>query len=216
MGSIIPIGALGLGAWLIYSAIRGIPPLEAIRAALSGAPSPDTGAGSGGPPPVSGTTPTTTTPPPAAAGRTGSTPGTDPGEVVTPLGAAAYAGAVALAAPYRLGTSDPATVPIGYGGHRLAAPAAGAYTLAGRYFGRTIPVTDSTRTRAQQADCYRRKPDLCAPPGRSMHERGLAIDVDTSKVDPNAPALVYALTNAGWRRYDRAREPWHWSYGTIQ
>lgn len=213
MGSAIPVTALGAGLWLIYSAITGRRPLDTIRQALSTgetSPAPSspagTGAGSGG----RATVPAGPTSPPS-----NSTPGTDAGEVSTPLGAAAYAGAVALAKPYLTGTGDPVTVPIGYGPHRLASPAAGAYTLAGRYFGQTIPITDSTRTRAQQQDCYNRKPDLCAPPGRSMHERGLAIDVDTSKVDPNAPNLVYALTNAGWRRYDRIREPWHWSYGVI-
>jgi hypothetical protein len=215
MGSVIPITALGAGLWLIYSALTGRAPLDTIRQALSTgtttAPprSPaGTGPGSGGRAPVPAG-------PPASAPPASSTPGTDAGEVPTPLGAAAYASAVALARPYREATGDVQTVPIGYGAHRLAEPAAGAYQLAGRYLGRTIPITDSTRTRAQQADCYRRKPDLCAPPGKSMHERGLAIDVDTSKVDPNAPAVVYALTNAGWRRYDPPREPWHWSYGVI-
>lgn len=213
MGSVIPITALGAGLWLIYSALTGRAPLDTIREALSTgtttAPprSPvGTGTGSGGRAPV----PAGPTPPARS-----NSPGTDNGEVPTPLGAAAYAGAVALARPYLETTGDAQTVAIGYAGHRLAEPAAGAYQLAGRYLGRTIPITDSTRTRAQQADCYRRKPDLCAPPGRSMHERGLAIDVDTSRIDPNAPALVYALTNAGWRRYDPTREPWHWSYGVI-
>lgn len=111
----------------------------------------------------------------------------------------------------------PVTVPIGYGSHRLTAPAAAAYKAAGIKYGRTIPITDSTRTYEQQADCYRRKPNLCAPPSwNAPHVRGVAIDVDSSKVDLNDPRLVSALSSTGWvrngKKVDGQVEPWHWEY----
>ena len=40
-----------------------------------------------------------------------------------------------------------------------------------------ITLTDGYRTRAQQEDVYRRKPNLAAPPGHSLHEYGLAADL---------------------------------------
>ena len=43
-------------------------------------------------------------------------------------------------------------------------------------WGGVLTITDGFRSQAQQADLFRRKPDLAAPPGRSNHERGLAID----------------------------------------
>lgn len=113
-------------------------------------------------------------------------------------------------------------VPIGYGSHRLTKSAAAGYRTASMLYGRTIPVTDSYRSSEQQAACYKAKPDLCAPPGKSKHEQGLAIDVDTSKVNPDDPALIKALTSAGWFRAGKVvrdgagnmrPEPWHWSFG---
>lgn len=124
-----------------------------------------------------------------------------------------------------IGTVGPTTeatlVSIGYGSHRLAPNAAAAYKAATIKYGKPIPVTDSFRTRAQQEECYRNKPDLCAPPGKSDHERGLAIDVDSSKLNLDDPALVSALESTGWvRNGKRIRtgnggyrpEPWHWAF----
>jgi D-alanyl-D-alanine dipeptidase len=121
---------------------------------------------------------------------------------------------VYFAKPFLTGP-QPATVPIGYTSHRLVQPAANAYRAAGKAYGSTIPITDSFRTTAQQEQCHREKPTLCAVPGRSMHERGLAIDIDTGKVNPNDPKLLAALTGTGWRRFSPTGEPWHWSYGVI-
>lgn len=113
--------------------------------------------------------------------------------------------------------SGPETVPIGYGSHRLAANAAAGYKAASLKFGRQIPITDSTRTYEQQADCYRRKPNLCAPPSwNAPHVRGVAIDVDGTKVGLNDPRLVSALSSTGWvrngKKVDGQAEPWHWEY----
>lgn len=48
--------------------------------------------------------------------------------------------------------------------------------------GQPLKITDGFRTYDQQADVYRRKPNLAVPPGTSKHEKGLAVDVDTSQV----------------------------------
>jgi hypothetical protein len=174
MGSVPAITALSVGAWLLFAAVRGMPPIDVIRSALSGMVSPATQAA---PVPASG----------SAGTGTGTAPATG---------------------------SVPPLENIG-GPHRLAPSAAVAYRRASAMFGRPIPITDSYRTPEQQADCARRKPELCAPAGRSLHERGLAIDVHTGIVNPNDPRLVQALTATGWNRYAPTREPWHWSYGVI-
>lgn len=60
------------------------------------------------------------------------------------------------------------------------------------------------RTREQQADLYRRKPHLAAPPGKSNHEDGLAVDLggDLNWVQQNA--ATFGL------RQPMSWEPWHW------
>ena len=40
-----------------------------------------------------------------------------------------------------------------------------------------IRIVSGFRTRAEQAQLHAERPDLAAPPGRSMHERGLAADL---------------------------------------
>lgn len=170
MGSVPAITALSVGAWLIYSAVRGMAPIDVIRSALSGV-----------------VTPAAPAAPVPAGGSAGTGTGTG---------------------------STPALESIG-GPHRLAPAAAAAYRRASTLFGRPIPITDSYRTRTQQAECAQEKPGICAPPGRSLHERGLAIDVHTGVVNPNDPRLVNALTATGWNRYAPEREPWHWSYGVV-
>lgn len=99
-------------------------------------------------------------------------------------------------------------VSIGQLGHRLRSDAAASLARAERAAGTTIRVTDSFRTYDQQADCHRRKPTICAAPGGSCHEKGVAIDV----VDMNNRRVIDALTAEGWVRYAPDREPWHWSY----
>lgn len=103
----------------------------------------------------------------------------------------------------------PATlVKIGQSGHSLAPAAAASHARASKAAGGFISVTDSFRSYDQQADCHRRKPTLCAAPGGSCHEKGLAIDV----VDMKNQRIIDALTAEGWVRFDPAREPWHWSF----
>jgi hypothetical protein len=68
----------------------------------------------------------------------------------------------------------------------------------------------SYRTYAQQAASYAKDPNRFAPPGKSLHEYGLAIDVTSSMIDKYASKL---LAN-GWYR-ERSDEPWHFSFGVF-
>lgn len=109
---------------------------------------------------------------------------------------------------------EPQLVSIGQGGHRLQPAAAAALARAEARVGRKIKVTDSYRSYAQQADCYRRKPGVCAAPGKSWHERGLAIDI----IEMNADDIAQALAGTGWYQATWStaagvKEIWHWSYG---
>ena len=176
------------GAYLVAAAITNQNPLDGIRKALTGG----------------GQVAAITTPLPA-----GSSP-------VFGIGAGGQVSAAAAqqAAPYATGTSAPQLVTIG-GGFKLAPPAANAYRAASMAFGAPLPITDAYRTPAQQAACHAAKPGVCAPEGSSLHERGLAIDLDTSRLPtPDAAQKAnQALTINGWVQFSPAGEPWHYSYG---
>lgn len=70
-----------------------------------------------------------------------------------------------------------------------------------------IEIVSGFRTRAEQARLHREKPHLAAPPGRSLHERGLAADLSFPSADVREAAhreaegcgLVFPLPH----------EPWH-------
>ena len=47
--------------------------------------------------------------------------------------------------------------------------------------GEPIKIDDAFRTEEQQAEGYRKKPHLVAPPGQSNHPKGLALDIDTTQ-----------------------------------
>lgn len=185
------------GAYLIYAAVTNRSPSEQLRAALTGQA-----------PPVSSplTRPAGVGTGTAGGGGTGSTPAS------TPSTSASFSGSTTTA-----GTLD--LVSIG-GVHRLVRGAAAAYEQAVIDYGKPIPITDSYRTAAQQAECYRTKPQYCSPPGHSKHERGEAIDVNQT-MNLDEPALVAALTKNGWVRRGKVivykgvtrNEPWHWSWG---
>lgn len=53
----------------------------------------------------------------------------------------------------------------------------------GRMTGKTIGVNSGTRTPEEQAALYQRNPAKAARPGRSMHEFGLALDIDSATAD---------------------------------
>jgi hypothetical protein len=94
-----------------------------------------------------------------------------------------------------------------------------SFQEAARVLGRPIAITTAYRTEAQQAALYRDKPGLAAPPGSSYHERGLAIDIDTSAYggagSPQFRRVVEVLEGLGWSFFDPAREPWHASYSVV-
>ena len=68
----------------------------------------------------------------------------------------------------------------------------------------------SYRSNAQQTALYAKDPDRYAAPSYSLHEYGLAIDVNSALADKYRQALL----NAGWYQ-ERADEPWHFSYGVF-
>ena len=49
--------------------------------------------------------------------------------------------------------------------------------------GKKITVTDAFRSSEEQARLYAMKPHLAAPPGRSRHEKGMAMDIDTPQAN---------------------------------
>ncbi len=78
----------------------------------------------------------------------------------------------------------------------LAAGIRAALARAAQLLGQPVPVTSGFRTRAQQAALWNQRannPYPVAPPGSSMHERGLAIDVPASFV----PRLLAVAARAG-------------------
>ena len=198
-----PVGWLAAfgGAMLVYSAIHDIKPGAAFATAVGGSSSNAGGVVVGG-----GSTP------PALVSPSGPSGIPIAGPSSSSFSTAASSVSQLVASFQRPGQ----LVPIGYKAHSLAPIAAPAYAAASRAFGAPIPVTDSYRTAAQQAACHAAKPTTCAASGTSMHELGLAIDVDTSIVNPNDPKLVAALTGAGFCRYSPSVEPWHWAYGVCR
>lgn len=76
----------------------------------------------------------------------------------------------------------------------------------GEKTGKVVTITSGARTSEQQAALHRKNPKKAAPPGRSLHEFGLAVDADSDDLD--------AMDKAGlMRKYGFTRpvggEPWH-------
>jgi secretion/DNA translocation related TadE-like protein len=70
-----------------------------------------------------------------------------------------------------------------------------------------IRVVSGFRTRAEQARLHEQRPDLAAPPGGSMHERGLAADL--AFPSDFAERTAHALAARCGLEFTVAREPWH-------
>jgi len=86
------------------------------------------------------------------------------------------------------------------------------YPMAQEFYektGRPLHITDTFRTYEEQADLKKRKPFLAASPGRSMHEKGLAMDIDTRDV-PDVEKLGL-LDKYGFHRpaLKSKGETWH-------
>lgn len=94
-------------------------------------------------------------------------------------------------------------------GDTLAAPAMRSLQEAARLTG-IDPwkyISQGYRSYDQQVSAYQNKPNLAAPPGRSLHQLGLAMDAS------GLPSVLsnYLLQN-GWYQFDPVKEPWHYSY----
>lgn len=104
-----------------------------------------------------------------------------------------------------------------FGGVTVGRPVAQALNGWLEQGGRPVSLTDGYRTRAQQEDLYRRKPGLAAPPGRSFHEKGLAIDVNFngwSAADKNRFINYMKSVGFTWGGdFKRVKEPWHFGLG---
>jgi hypothetical protein len=102
-------------------------------------------------------------------------------------------------------------------GVTMVAPAMRSLSMLKRDLGLPIfgQVISSFRTRAQQAELYRRykagNGNLAAPPGQSNHETGNAVDISSSWLASN-PQVKRWLLQHGWTN-DVPGEPWHWQYG---
>lgn len=118
-------------------------------------------------------------------------------------------------------------VSIGQGSHRLRGDAAAAFAVWQGQYGAPITLTDSYRSYATQAAGYAKDPKRFAPPDKSEHVKGTAVDVNLAAVGASPPVggkggnaawqKLYATAVAtGWKNPrgpyngDHA-EPWHFS-----
>jgi LAS superfamily LD-carboxypeptidase LdcB len=93
-----------------------------------------------------------------------------------------------------------------------------AYKKAERLAGRQIVVVESYRSCAQQATACRSIcgnpggcPGRCAPPGKSYHQLGGAIDITAEELQ--VTRIVSALEQAGWCQSVPDSDPGHFSFG---
>lgn len=108
-------------------------------------------------------------------------------------------------------------------GFQLDKSAAASFPSVERQYGRSIALSNTYRSPGQQAAAYAKAgpTGTFAPPGTSLHEVGLAVDVDMNRMDVTDPRLVAAFLDNGWFRQAKKvmfngrmqPEPWHYSYG---
>ena len=88
-------------------------------------------------------------------------------------------------------------------------PYANILMLALRQVDRRFHINSGFRTRAEQEQLYSKflraqdqglHPYTTLPPGKSQHERGLAIDVGREGIDPREDDIL-AAAGAIWRQY---------------
>ncbi len=83
----------------------------------------------------------------------------------------------------------------------------------GETTGEKVVVTSGTRTTAEQEALYRKDPTKAAKPGRSLHEFGLAVDIDSktlNRMDEMGLMKKYGFTRP------IGGEPWHVEAAGIQ
>jgi hypothetical protein len=102
-------------------------------------------------------------------------------------------------------------------GVRLQPVAMEAFLQAQTDAGEPIPVVQSYRSCGQQRMACKNIcgdplgcPGLCAPPGRSWHQLGAAIDITQKGLD--TPAIVTALETNGWCQSVPDSDPGHFSF----
>lgn len=101
--------------------------------------------------------------------------------------------------------------------HHRFRPYADWLVAVGKYYDSRLIVTSSRRSPALQARLYQdwingRSRIPAAPPGRSLHQRGLAVDIARLGVDPlNDPLLNYLgqLWTSYGGKWGGARDPVH-------
>jgi hypothetical protein len=118
-------------------------------------------------------------------------------------------------------SGDPcATPPVlrTYRGVTLQPTALQAYREAERLAGRHIVVVQSYRSCGQQAMACQTIcgnpggcPGRCAPPGKSYHQLGAAIDITAGELQVSR--IVSALEQAGWCQSVPDSDPGHFSFG---
>jgi hypothetical protein len=103
------------------------------------------------------------------------------------------------------------------GGVTLTPEAMAAFVEAERLAGKDIEVVESFRSCRQQARACKRIcgnrngcPGLCAPPGLSWHQRGMAIDISEGSLAD--PAVFGALERTGWCQSVPGNDPGHFSF----
>lgn len=88
-------------------------------------------------------------------------------------------------------------------------------------FGTQLSVTAGYRSNARQAELYALykagKGNLAAPPGKSLHQQGTAVDIGNYGGSSKSKQFQWLLQNAhrfgfSWDNGRRYGEPWHWEY----
>ena len=103
-------------------------------------------------------------------------------------------------------------------GVRLQPLAMSAFKAAQKQAGKPIPVVQSYRSCAKQRMACKGIcgdpngcPGTCAPPGKSWHQLGAAVDVTQGGIDD--PAIVAAMKANGWCEPLLSTDPGHFSFG---
>ncbi len=192
--------AAGTGVVLLYAAYKNVSPVSIITGRLSGDDS---------------RTPITTTISNAFDGTiTGTvgdvgTDGYSKGDTIPPSPAN-----VARAQALQNRTAKPILVPIPSSPlNLLDSMAMLSFMKVQSEYG-PIAITGAYRSTAAQAKGYADDPGRFAEPGHSAHEVGLAVDINTNKVDVNDPRLIAIMSRNGWYRVGKSG-PMHWSYGVA-
>lgn len=111
------------------------------------------------------------------------------------------------------GTTIPVLIPIPtQPTMRLDVSAVPAFLAAQAEWGKPIKLTGATRSTEEQAAGYADDPDRFAPPGKSAHEKGIAIDVNTNTTNVNDAEFIRVMNKHGWVAAGRSG-PMHYSYG---